>query len=250
MIGLNRLNAAAARLAAAVIATTGLATFAAAAEKRVKAPVYSPPLVIPSWTGCYIGGNIGGGWANKSATDPRFNFGTHTADGVVGGGQIGCDYQAGQWVFGVQGMFDATSLKGENQFDVNNERFTTRVSSFVTATGRIGYAVSPSALLYVKGGGAWVRDNHRDVSNAGVGSTAQVTRSGWTVGGGLEWMFTSNWSAFVEFDHMNFGTRDVTWTQQPPFGTASFLVPIRQHVQVVMVGLNWRWGAPPVVAKY
>jgi len=80
------------------------------------APV-APPLY--SWTACYGGFNIGGGAANKSFTDvngffiaPGGDLGSHTARGVVGGGQFGCDYQAGMFVFGAQGLFDASGMKG------------------------------------------------------------------------------------------------------------------------------------------
>src|SRR5947209_581470 len=87
----------------------GLALPAFAADMPVKAPLKAPPPVVLSWTGCYLGGNFGGGWADKHYTDPlalppAFDLGSHTAEGMVGGGQVGCDYQTGPWVFGAQGM--------------------------------------------------------------------------------------------------------------------------------------------------
>jgi outer membrane immunogenic protein len=87
---------------AALVSTTLAATAADLRPVPYKAPP-APPPPLYSWSGCYIGGNIGGGWASKSANDvagivtgvPGADLGSHTASGVIGGGQIGCDYQAG-----------------------------------------------------------------------------------------------------------------------------------------------------------
>ena len=91
---------------------------------RPAAPYQPPPPPPPvfSWTGCYVGANVGGGWASKSSNDVAgavtgvigADLGSHTASGVIGGGQIGCDYQAGVWVFGVQGMFGGSGMQGSN----------------------------------------------------------------------------------------------------------------------------------------
>src|SRR5262249_55519438 len=72
-----------------------------------------------SWTGCYVGANVGGGWASNSSNDVAgavtgvagADLGSHTAGGFIGGGQIGCDYQAGVCVFGLQGMFDGSGME-------------------------------------------------------------------------------------------------------------------------------------------
>ena len=91
-------------LLAAVIGLA--ASQASAADLPRKAPVYVPPAPPPiTWTGCYIGANVGGVFARRSAD---FAFGTLDSDtnsGFAGGGQIGCDYQfAGGWVFGIRDM--------------------------------------------------------------------------------------------------------------------------------------------------
>src|SRR6266699_1853657 len=97
-----------------------------AADMPRKAPA-ATPAVAPAapavtWTGCYVGGNIGGGWALKDWANP-------STDLVVGGGQIGCDYQfAGSWVVGIQGMFDGADLKGDIFDSVDsNLDLTTRI---------------------------------------------------------------------------------------------------------------------------
>src|SRR5262249_60941527 len=105
-------------LAAAAIGLT--ATIASAADLPRKAPAYTPPPPPPpTWTGCYLGANIG--WIGGRVTSDfnggnnffsnNFNDNHSTNSGFAGGGQIGCDYQwAGGWVIGFRNMFDGTSL--------------------------------------------------------------------------------------------------------------------------------------------
>src|SRR5436190_460732 len=68
-----------------------------------------------SWAGCYIGANIGGGWGRDSDWDFTvlgLSAGKPHYSGVLGGGQVGCDYQSAAWVVGLAGMFDWGSIKG------------------------------------------------------------------------------------------------------------------------------------------
>ena len=100
----------------AAVAMTGSAVAADMAPRYAKAPPPAP-VVVYNWTGCYIGGNIGGGWArttqdragivNVGPVVPATNYGSSDGSDFVGGAQIGCDYQfAGNWVLGIQGMYD------------------------------------------------------------------------------------------------------------------------------------------------
>jgi outer membrane immunogenic protein len=244
--------------------TAALATFAAAtlvgfavssataADLRpapYRAPPAPPPPPVFSWTGCYIGGNIGGGWAEKSWSDvsgfvtgvPGADLGSHTASGVIGGGQIGCDYQAGLWVFGVQGMFEGSGMDGSNAQPLGSFVNSTTIPWLATVTGRIGLTAAPTVLLYAKGGGAWVRDEFSLTGVGGTVASADTTPSGWTVGGGVEWAFAGNWSAFAEYNYMDFGTSGVTFTSAT--GGTTFPVNIKQNINSVMVGINYRFGA-------
>jgi outer membrane immunogenic protein len=212
---------------------------------RKAPPAYIPPAPPPiTWTGCYIGANIGGAFGNASATFDAGEVSTN-GSGFAGGGQIGCDYQfAGTgWVIGFRDMFDGTSnhrsrniafgpLAG-GQINFDNRWFD-------TLTGRIGYAVAPTWLLYFQGGGAWV-DTSTDVTFAGLQSGSRSnTRSGWTIGGGVEWMFAPHWSAFLEGNWMDFGTnnRTVIVGVNPavvvPFST-------KANEATVLVGVNYRF---------
>src|SRR5215475_520350 len=197
----NRSFATATRVTLAAISLATLAGSAIAADVSARAPSpYQPPpapLPVFSWTGCYVGANIGGGWASKSSNDvsgfvtgvPGADLGSHTASGVIGGGQIGCDYQAGIWVFGVQGMFEGSGMEGSNTQPsgllVNN----TTIPWLATVTGRVGVTAAPTVLLYAKGGGAWVRDEYSLTFGGVTLANADTTQSGWTVGGGVEWVF-------------------------------------------------------------
>ncbi len=235
-----------------------------AADMPRKAPA-APPAAAPAapvvtWTGCYVGGNIGGGWALKDWANPSSNpenpgdRGTAALGGFVGGGQIGCDYQfSGSWVIGIQGMFDGASLKGDILDSFNPDfDLTNRVDWFATITGRLGYALIPTGLLYVKGGVAWVHDRDVVLESGVLFERADTTRTGWTAGVGFEYMFLPNWSAFVEYDYMGFGTKTIPFTA--PGGGFSESWDIRQNVQAVLVGLNFRFnfGKAPaaVLAKY
>jgi outer membrane immunogenic protein len=223
----------------AAVAAMGLASVASAADMPVKArPVVTP---VANWTACYIGANAGYGWANKDAHDIGFPADLNSdPTGGLGGGQIGCDYQTGQFVFGVQGMFDWASLRGSTLYpNIPTETFSSKISSFATLTGRVGYTIQPITLLYVKGGAAWVRDTFRDVDpTVAFTGEAKVTRSGWTLGVGLEHQFASNWSVFGEYNYMDFGRR--THTLSYDDGTTDDF-SIKQKVQTLQFGINYRF---------
>jgi outer membrane immunogenic protein len=235
-----------------VALSLGAAQAASAADMPVKAPVYkTAPSPIVSWTGCYLGGNIGYGWAPTTWNDAGVEFASHTAGGVVGGGQIGCDYQTGHWVFGIQGMFDGTGMEGDSHKVIgappgNPDIFDhTRLSWIATLSGRIGYAVQPITLLYVKGGVAWVRDKHEECCLSSFNTVddgfANVTRTGWTVGIGLEHMFRPDWSAFAEYNFIGLGTDAITFTPISP-ATSPSVYDIHQDVHTILVGVNYRFG--------
>jgi outer membrane immunogenic protein len=225
---------------------------ASAADLPSRPPVYMPPAPPPiTWTGCYIGGNIGGIFGRATA---EFGFGESSSNnsGFSGGGQIGCDYQfAGGWVFGVRNMFDGTSLSRDRTVSFpSGDRGTVNIKNnwFDTLTGRVGYSVTPGWLVYGQGGAAWAK-NKADVTIEGfdAGSISK-TRTGWTVGGGIEWMFSPNWSAFVEANYMDFGSNDRNLTS--PVGTAcasGCAFSTKATATTVLAGVNYRfnWGKAP-----
>ena len=135
-------------------AAIGLAASqASAADLPRKAPAYIPPAPPPiTWTGCYIGANIGGIFGRFKAEGPFGGEFSEDGSGFAGGGQIGCDYQfAGTgWVIGFRNMFDGTTAHRDRTIQFGSLAggdidFHTRW--FDTLTGRLGYAVAPAWLL-------------------------------------------------------------------------------------------------------
>jgi outer membrane immunogenic protein len=227
-----------------------IANHASAADLPLKAPprapAYVPPAPIPYiWTGCYVGGNVGGAWSHVEV-DNVSTGGTTSASngGVAGGGQVGCDYQTGAWVFGIRDMFDATSLSKNTTF--STVPFTgiadSRTRWFDTLTARGGYLVAPNVLLYVQGGAAWTNTKvtFTDVTGVQVGEISN-DRTGWTAGGGVEWMFAPHWSVFAEYNFMGFGTQSAAFTACG----GNCVLSAKANVQDALVGLNYKFGWGP-----
>ena len=233
-----------------------LAAPAIAADMPVKAPVLrAAPAVAYNWTGCFIGGNVGGVWVKSDFTaappDPVQPLGSHDASSVIGGVQGGCDYQVGRWVFGIQGDYDWTSAKGEHpSFAAPNFLIRSRAKSLASVTGRIGYTWD-RFLGYVRGGGAWERNEFDTIfiPTSVLFDSARGTFSGWTVGVGGEYAFTNYISGFAEYDYYDFGTRRVSFFT--PAGAPTFNADVKERKHVFKVGLNARWGwVAPVTARY
>ncbi|WFU37635.1 outer membrane beta-barrel protein [Bradyrhizobium sp. CB82] len=228
-----------------------------AARPYVKAP---PPAIaaVYDWSGFYIGINGGGGSAHKcwdfvTVTGALVGEGCHNATGGTVGGQIGYRWQTGQWVFGFEGQGNWADFRGDNiSLAFPADRNRSQIDAFGLITGQIGYAWN-NVLFYVKGGGAVVGDKY-DVFTApgfvGAGTlvaSARETRWGGTVGAGLEFGFTPNWSVGVEYDHIFLGHRTIGFTT--PGGVSAGSDRIGQDVDMGLVRLNYRWGGP-LVAKY
>ena len=206
---------------------------------KTKAPAYTPPY---SWTGCYGGINFGSMFGHKDwrvTADGASISGQDVTDLVLGG-QLGCDYQVGTWVFGIQGDYDWTNANGTAADQVAvGLTDQSHISSYSSVTGRLGYAMD-RWLPYFKGGGAWTHDKYNTFTTVGNApfSSASETRAGFTVGGGLEYAIVSNLSIFVEYDYADFGTRTNGFATV--LGTTQF-ADIRERESLVKVGLNWKF---------
>jgi outer membrane immunogenic protein len=223
--------------------TTLMGNYAYAADLPVKAPP-APVAPVYTWTGCYLGGNLG--WARAKTRLSFNNFGddfSRSSDGFAGGGQVGCDYQFGSnFVFGVQGMFDGTSIKASRVSRVfPADTIEAKVDWFATVAARFGYVFTPTFMVYGKVG--WgTYDSSLDLFNTatGVGIASLGKRhSGLDAGAGFEWMFTQNWSAFVEWDHIFAKDQAVFF---PNLGVGGTPGEVRRDFDKVLVGLNWRFG--------
>ena len=246
-----------------ILAASAVSASAADMAPRTytKAPP-PPPVAVYNWTGCYIGGNVGGGWARQNQTrvdqigvgPAPAVYGSETDSAFIGGGQIGCDYQfAGNWVAGVQGQFDWGSINGSHSLPAFPTFTMFDKTKFIgTATARLGYLVTPQVLAYVKGGAAWTNSSDYLLQPSGaLSENASWNNTGWTVGGGLEWMFAPGWSVFGEYNYMDFGTSLVTFTAPPGLFPVGEHVNISQTVQTALFGVNYKFNfAQPVVARY
>jgi outer membrane immunogenic protein len=179
------------------IAITAVAVFtgsAVAADMPVKARYIAPVVTAYNWTGCYVGAGGGYGMYNQDISNDTSSFSPVSSSGetlTLGGrgwfgtGQVGCDYQfAPQWVIGVFGDYDLSSIKG-NIFDVEE-----KLTSSWAVGGRIGYVIMPNLLTYVSGG--YTQARFDDILACAGCSTAidAHTYSGWFLGSGYEYGLT------------------------------------------------------------
>jgi outer membrane immunogenic protein len=223
------------------------ATAASAADMRmpVKAPPPAPAPLIYSWSGLYIGGHVGGAKAERCLSIVEFGNTEVCNDktGWLGGGQIGYNFQTGAFVFGVEFSGSFAGLSGDRTFPNVNAHFHSDGKSLLLLTGRVGFAAD-RALFYITGGGAWSRNEVTLYWNNLVGSR-DVDRQGWTIGGGIEYAFTQNWSFAGQYNFVDLGGRNVTFDALNLHGHTS------NELHVFTARLNYRFGgAAPVVARY
>jgi outer membrane immunogenic protein len=239
-------------------ATALLGGSANAADLARPAPVYAPPpVVVPlfTWTGCYVGGNVGGIWAADTWSDSVFGgFGSSSASGALGGAQVGCNYQVGAWVFGIQGDYDWTNANSNSAnaiipalvggAAVVGLSDSTTHNSLASVTGRVGYSWD-RLLGYVKAGGAWLNSNYAFQVNGLNVASDSATQSGWTVGVGAEYAFLNWLTGFVEYDYYGFSSASPAGLVCPAAGACGFVtntIGITTNVNVVKAGINFKFG--------
>jgi outer membrane immunogenic protein len=258
---------------------------AAAADLPVRKPVYkAPPVEVWSWTGFYVGLNGGYSWGRSDTTVNLYNNGTGALlaslndnfklDGGIFGGQIGYNWQSGNFVFGVETDIQWSGEKGSSRLFCNTAAclptaiaaggasgavaaLDQKIAWFGTLRGRIGALVVPSVLLYVTGGLAY-GDVKSDLTIAGFTGGGAATsaafstdtlHAGWTVGAGIEGRLFGNWTGKLEYLYMDLGTfstSGVLTTASPVlFGSHSS----RVTDNIFRAGINYKFGGP-VYAAY
>jgi outer membrane immunogenic protein len=255
------------KTAAAVAALLATTAMASAADLAVKAPRAYAPQEVFNWTGFYIGAHVGAGWGETESTltgvggpfpGGSFAFSQNSRSGFLGGGQIGVNWQSGWAVFGVQGDIAGLDVKGTTPcFEFLS--CTTKSDWLATVSGRLGAVVLDRGLVYVKGGAAWMNSTHSVNAPIGLGGsgTTQITSAentafGWLVGFGTEWMITRNWTAFVEYNYIDFDKKNQAFNVGVVGGPAGVInADLKNTLSVAKVGVNYKfdWGTP-VVAKY
>lgn len=231
--------------------------FAADLPSRKEAPVYVAPTPAFSWTGFYVGADIGGAFGSTSLHSDWTGWNSHSLDtsGVLGGGYAGYNYQINQnFVIGVEGDFQGTSASQSYTFTTPGAAILTAKGSLdwlASINGRLGVSYD-RALFYAIGGAAWGQG-----SASLTGSTVNIapwfgsvsksnTQSGYDVGGGVEYAFTPNWVGRVEYRYYDFGNYNLN-----PWVGGYTPIRLQSSVNSVRVGLAYLFSAPaPVVAKY
>jgi outer membrane immunogenic protein len=274
-LGMNRLLLAATALLGLSVVGSANAADMGMPAMPTKAPIVVPPPVF-NWTGFYIGGNGGYGWANQSysGTDTSAlgvaSFsGSSTASGGLAGGQIGVNYEfPNQWVIGIEADGDWANIAGSasgcatypSGIVSGCATDSATLNDFGTVRARLGYAWN-NVLLYGTGGWAWGNSSATHTTTCvgacpglpftGGGASASNSLSGWTAGAGLEWGFLPNWTLRLEYLHLEFDNVATNYSDVVTVNAVPF--PITGHissnigVDVVRVGLNYlfNWGTAP-----
>jgi len=238
----------------AALATGIAAQPSHAADLPLKAPAaVAAPLY--NWSGIYIGGNIGYGWSDAGWTDqddttlfgdyvPPDGF-SNKLSGIIGGGQIGFNYQTGNWVLGAEAMFDAASVKGDfasdTLFGAGDDQFEARIKTLMLFTARVGYAWN-NVLAYGKAGIA-AANIEASVSDDVGPNTGSGSESHWlagpTVGAGLEYGITPNLSIGAEYDYIHLDSS--SYQLGDASGSYSWDVNV-EDVHMVLAKLNYRFN--------
>jgi len=244
-----------------------IGTPALAADMALKAP--PPPAAPPCvWCGWYVGVNIGGGWGNNNVgsfvtATPDFapaiaagqipgNLGLKPS-GVLGGGQVGYNWQTGIWVLGLEADIQGSDVKDSRTINLGTAPLlsTTPASDklawFGTVRGRLGITPTTNFLLYGTGGLAYgeTRDSEQSfnplvpVTGGNFFASQSNTRGGWTAGAGAEWMFLPKWSFKVEYLYMDLGNTNLTLRDTTGnFPAAALTYQYTHRYNIARAGVN------------
>jgi len=261
-------------VAAAVAVSAMLGSGAApAADLPMKAMPYAAPVPVFNWTGCYVGLHAGAGAMNASYGSSSSRG---TGNGGLAGGQVGCNYQDGNWVFGLEGEGYWSGLKSTDAYSsgtgggYSSENYTAKNKSDFSIAARAGIAFDRT-LVYGKAGWVWGKfdfseghfyNSNCEYANGGscsYGYTASDTLNGLLLGVGIEHAITNNWTVKLEYNYLKYGSKEVAKTYCntnydqagtvcAAYGTDTY----HADKQIFKIGANYLFNmtAPPLVAKY
>jgi outer membrane immunogenic protein len=248
------------RLIVGALAAMPMLATAAAQAADMGLPVYKaapPPLLTTNWSGFYFGGHAGAAWGstNDDFNDPtalapfRWDSGI-PVNGPLAGGQIGYNWQSGWMLFGLEADGSWSNITGHGLCNTTTffMNCSSKIEGLATVTGRVGASID-RALIYFKGGGAWGRESET-ISNVALAplatafsSNLSVNRYGWTIGMGIEYAFLPNWSAKIEYDFIDFGTKlynfPVTSTVVAPINFAGW--DFTSMIHEMKMGVNYHF---------
>ena len=241
---------------------------AAAAELPIEAYPVRPVLVVFRWTGVYAGVHLGGASGYLAETPVPFLMpdgtviaplpASLTTSGWLAGGQIGANYQVESWVLGIEGQASWANLTGSTGCVANGvgvtvvvgaANCTAKIDALGTAAARLGIAFD-RLLIYGKGGAAWTNDNYQVLIPTPLRQlvfSTNLTRWGWMAGLGIEYAFTDNWTAKIEYNYMDLGNYANRFADA--FAYIVLDSNTRERVNVVKIGVNYRIGVSPILIK-
>src|SRR5258705_3500293 len=258
---------------AVAVAILSTASVASAADLAVKARPYAAPVPVFTWTGCYVGVHAGagvlhdqgfqaGGGMQVIELPPENLLADRHGVGGLAGGQIGCNYQTGMLVLGIEGEGFWSGMKvTQDQFEGTFLFGSARIRNKwdYDVAGRIGVAFD-RALVYGKAGWVAGRFDWNFATVPSLGSftnQGSATLDGLLIGVGLEYAFLNNWTVKFEYDYLGFEAKNVTFSAFcGPCGqggsTSTFTQNVSADKHIFKVGLNYlfNFGGPAVVAKY
>jgi outer membrane immunogenic protein len=212
---------------------------ARAADMPARAPIYKaePAAQTYDWTGFYLGINGGYARSHSNWSDPAAGTdsgGFNTSGGTLGG-QLGYNWQTGPVVLGIETDMNWINANGSSNAGGvcaadGGGSCQTQQSWLGTTRARVGYAFD-RWLPYVTGGVAY-----GDIRATQPTGTSSSTQAGWAAGAGVEYGITRNWSAKLEYLHVDLGTATFMGAAS---GTSTLTVPIKDDL--ARVGLNYRW---------
>ena len=257
------------------VITGAFVQLASAADLSSKVPLYTPTMAV-NWTGFYIGGSVGGRWSDSSwsttaigsplgPSDPTTTPASFNSSSFRAGGYIGYNWQfSPSWVAGVEadaawghnsktlagipGTFGPTGFgvdAGAQAFDSSNVKLGWDGS----VRGRVGYLITPTWLVYATGGVAW---QQVDINAACAGSffnsswcvaprneTVSTTRTGWTVGGGIETLLWNNWLLRAEYRYADYGNIGHTFFGGTGIDEVAMTESLKTHTG--LIGLAYKF---------
>lgn len=247
-----------------IVSSAAAVMLSASGAFAADAIIYTEPSpVVPvsmyDWSGAYLGINLG--YGGGKAKHPYEISGPNipaviggsldiTSSGFLGGVQAGWNFQSDQLVYGLEADFQGSNVKGVTNFSLNlpapagsiNAEVGTKLNWFGTVRGRIGYTVTDRFLAYATGGLAY--GSTKSFVNASAGNTSifdesvKKTKAGWTVGAGVEYAVTDNWSVKTEYLYTDLGKANVFSHSDPAFNAA---IDRKFSFHTARIGFNYKF---------
>jgi outer membrane immunogenic protein len=241
------------RILLTTVALGAISLAAPALGADLAAYTKAPALAAPAydWSGFYVGVFGGGGYGNHNLNNANGPAGfanftvNYSSTGAVAGGELGYNWQSGNYIIGLEGDYSWADINGNDNFALGSDD-ATKLRGAATFRARGGIAVD-RLLLFFTGGWAHGELTHTNTDPVFGIDKFSVNRSGLTAGGGIAYAVTNNVIGKLEYRYYDFGTYARAGSPLTPNGQLPFNVA--NTYSVVTLGLDYKFGGP-VVAKY